>query len=305
MIPLPKSTYLRLLENRRRPAAKYRPDYPLVFFIFLSRFSFGLSIVSGILQIWTHFRETAVVNTIISLGCLLLAIASSLTHLGAPKGFMGMVKNIRSKLTWEIGLSGTLLLVLATNLVFLSTGIVGQGLVTAMGCVMLVVALSALISSGLAYQFATHPSWNTNLLPILYLLSGLALGFSSTCVALQVVEGTSFLRNTRIIPLILGILIFAQLLVGYGYVRYLRGFLHRTVLDLVKGKSSRLFWTYMSFTFILPLVIILGGLFQGGLELVLLVSLTIALLVGAYLERILFFSVEKPTYFFYFVGERG
>jgi hypothetical protein len=50
---------------------------------------------------------------------------------------------------------------------------------------------------------------------------------------------------------------------------------------------------------------ILGALFQGGLGFSSSVSLTVALLLGAYLERILFFSIEKPIYFFYYVGERG
>ncbi len=304
MTPLPKSTYLRLLENRRRPIARYRPDYPLVFFIFLSRLSFGVSIVSGILQISAHLRETVVVNTVISLGSLLLAIAISLTHLGAPKGFVGMIRNIRSRLTWEIGLSGVFLLILFLNLVFLSLDMWGKGVTAAMGWAMLVIALSALISSGLVYQFSTHPSWNTNLLPILYLFSGLILGFSFTCVVGQVVEGTSSFQHTRTIPFIFGTLILAQLSVGYEYIRYLKGFLHRTVHDLLRGKASRLFWTYMSLSFILPLLIILRALFRGGLELLPSISLTVALLVGAYLERILFFSIEKPIYFFYYVGER-
>ncbi len=304
MTPFPKSTYLRLLENKRRPIARYRPDYPLVFFIFLSRLSFGASVVSGTLQISAHLRETVVVNTIISLGSLLLAIAISLTHLGAPKGFVGMIRNIRSRLTWEIGLSGTLLPILFLNLVFLSLDMWGKGITLVMGWAMLVIALSALISSGLAYHFSTHPSWNTNLLPIFYLFSGLILGFSFTCVVAQVVEGTSPFQHMRTIPLILGTLILAQLWVGYGYIRYLKGFLHRTVHDLLRGKASRLFWTYMSLSFILPLLIILGALFRGGFEFLPSISLTAALLVGVYLERILFFSIEKPIYFFYYVGER-
>jgi len=304
MTPLPKSTYLRLLENRHRPIAGYRPDYPLVFFIFLSRFSFGVSIVFGILQISGGFEETVVVSNIIALGSLLLAIAISLTHLGAPRGFMGMIRNIRSRLAWEIGLSGVFLLIVFLNLVFLSLDMWGKGVTAAMGWAMLLVALSALISSGLAYQFSTHPSWNTNLLPIFYLFSGLILGFSFTCIVAQVVEGTSSFQQVRTVPFILGTLILAQLSVGYGYIRYLKGFLHRTVHELLRGRASRLFWTYMSLSFILPLLIISRALFRGGLELLPSISLTVALLVGAYLERILFFSIEKPIYFFYYVGEK-
>jgi DMSO reductase anchor subunit len=305
MTSLPKSTYLRLLENRCRPIARYSPDYPLAFFIFLSRFSFGVSVVSGILQISAYLGKTVVVNTVASLGCLLLAIAISVTHLGAPKGFMGMLRNICSRLTWEIGLSGALLLVLILNLLFLSLDMAGNGLTVAMGWTMILIAPSALLSSALAYQFLTHPSWNTNLLAVISLLSGLTLGFSFTCVAAQVVEGGSFPQSTRAIPLILGLLIFAELSVGYGYIRYLKGFLYRTVHDLLWGKSSILFWTYMSVSFALPLLIILRALLRGGLEFLPSVALAIALLFGVYLERILFFSIEKPIYFFYYMGERG
>jgi DMSO reductase anchor subunit len=277
----------------------------LVFFIFLSRFSFGVSIISGILQISGHLRETLVVNTVASLGSLLLAIAISLNHLGAPKGLMGMLRNIRSRLTWEIGLSGILLLILVVDLVLLSQDMSWEtGLIGAMGWIMIVIALSALISSALAYRFSTHPSWNTNLLPVIYLFSGLIVGLSFTYVAAQVVEGASSFQGPRTIPFILGLFILAQLSVGYGYIRYLKGFLHRTVHDLLRGKSSTLFWTYMSLYFILPLLIILRALFRGGLEFFPSITLTVLLLFGAYLERILFFSVEKPIYFFYYVGER-
>ncbi len=54
-----------------------------------------------------------------------------------------------------------------------------------------------------------------------------------------------------------------------------------------------------------PLLIILRALFRGGLEFFPSITLTVLLLFGAYLERILFFSVEKPIYFFYYVGERS
>lgn len=304
MTPFPKSTYLRLLENRRRPIARYRPDYPLVFFILLSRFSFGVSIVSGLLQTSAHLGKTVVVNTAVSLGCLLLAIAISLTHLGAPRGFLRMIRNIRSPLAWEIGLSGTLLFILALNLALLPLDMAGKGLAAAMGWVILAIALSALISSGLAYQFSSHPSWNTNLLPILYLFSGLILGLSFTCVVAQLTEGTLLLNHTRALPSILGLLIIAQLSVGYAYIRYLKGFLDQTVHNLLKGKPGKLFWAHMNLSFILPLVIILVALFRSGLELLPSLGLTVALLLGAYLERILFFSIEKPIYFFYYLGER-
>lgn len=304
MTALPKSTYLRLLENRERSISRYRPDYPLVFFIALSRFSFGISIVCGILQISGRFEGTRVVMNITALGSLLLAIALSLTHLGAPKGFMRMVRNIRSRLTWEIGLSGIFLPILVANLVFLSLDMGGTRVTAALGVIMLVIAVSALISSGFAYQFSTHPSWNTNLLPIIYLCSGLILGLSFTGVVAQVVETAPFLQYASITHFILGFLILAQLSVGYAYIRYLKGFLDRTTNELLRGKSSTLFWTYMNLSFILPLLIILVALFRGGFELLPSVSLTVALLLGAYLERILFFSIEKPIYFFYYVGEK-
>lgn len=304
MTSLPKSTYLRLLENRHRPIARYRPDYPLVFFILLSRFSFGIAVVSGILQISEYSAGTAVVNTVSSLACLLLAIAISMIHLDAPKGFMGMLRNIRSRLTWEIGLSGALLLVLILNLILLSLDMEGNGLIAAMGWIMIPIAASALLASALVYQFVTHPSWNTNLLPLISLLSGLALGLSFTCAAAQVADGESFFQSTRAIPLILGLLIFAQLSLSYGYVRYLKGFLHRTMHDLFRGKLSILFWTYMGASFALPFFIILRAIPRGGLEFLPSVALGMTLLFGVYLERILFFSIEKPVHFFYYMGEK-
>jgi len=305
MSPFSKSAYFRILENTQRSTVHFRPDYPLVVFMLLSRLSFGLGILSGVLQGFSvHFRDLATTTTLISGIILLIAVAASVMHLETPAGFMRMIRNPRSKLTWEIILSGLFFVVLLLNLALLTSGMPAGWMMTVMGWIMAIVASAAVVSTGFAFAFSTHPVWNSKLLPLIYFLSSLTMGLSFITFVAHLLKEPLPFYHPRVIPLAVGILILIQLEVSLEYLRYLRKFLDRALHELTMGISKKLVWAYAGFYFVFPLICASVGLFQEKTSFFVPLMLVISLIIGALFERILFFTLERPTFPFYFTAEK-
>ena len=169
--PLPKSSYLRLLEYQRQrmvlPA--YAADLPLLLFIFFSRISAGLSILSVFFPHSALWLGTAFC-------CMVLATAASVTHLTVPTRFFTMIINHRSPLVWEIRLAGALTASLGAQVLSDMGYLPGFGVILPWTSFSL--AILFLISTGWAYRFHTHPAWKTHILFGYYLASALMTGFA-------------------------------------------------------------------------------------------------------------------------------
>ncbi|MBW2368068.1 MAG: dimethyl sulfoxide reductase anchor subunit, partial [Deltaproteobacteria bacterium] len=77
------------------------PQYPLVFSTLLIRLAVGIAIV----HIVTSLGGTAVVKdwlvAVFSIGCIVLGVILSMTHLGKPQRFLNSFANPKSMLTLE------------------------------------------------------------------------------------------------------------------------------------------------------------------------------------------------------------
>ena len=171
--PLPKSSYLRLLEYQRQrivlPA--YAADLPLLLFIFFSRIAAGLSILSVFFPHSALWLGTAFC-------CMVLATAASVTHLTVPTRFFTMIINHRSPLVWEIRLAGALTASLGAQALSDMGYLPGFGVILPWTSFSL--AILFLISTGWAYRFHTHPAWKTHILFGYYLTSALmTVGWAS------------------------------------------------------------------------------------------------------------------------------
>jgi len=301
---LARSTYLRVLENRQRDPARFQPEYPLLVFMIAARFALGLAVFAGLLQMAARSPGVVVLNTAVALGCLVAALGVAMTHLGAPRRFTGMLRNPRSRLSWEVSLVGLLILLLAANLVVFWVSAPPHLLAWVLGLAIILVGLGGLTAMGLLFKLPAHPAWNTNLLPAVNLISGLILGMAFTWAAAHLLGDSFLLPRTALILAALGLLILIQLGVGGCYLNYLHGFLDQTLKDLRRGRTSRLWQVYLGAYFGLPLALIAWSLW-GRLGFPAGAGLLASLLAGVWLERVLFFSLEKPVFFFYFSGEKG
>jgi hypothetical protein len=280
--PLPKSAYLRLLKHQQETKVNaYAPDPPLVLFIFFSRVGAGLALV------FPYFRES-VFWLAISLGCMILATLSSIAHLSVPHRFLTMIRNNRSYLVWEIRLAGALTTCL--GLQFLS--LIGwfHGYRSTFPWINLALSVLFLLSTGWAYRFETHPAWKTSLLPLYYLASGVAVS-----LAIRSIEFPS-----SFIPLLFGALVLVKAFLLVLYRNHLETTSPTSLKKIVLGREKWIFLAFLWTDLLLPGLLTLALFIQGDF-IVLHCLFATSCLVGIFLERILFFWVERPIYFLSFI----
>jgi DMSO reductase anchor subunit len=282
--PLPKSSYLRLLEYQRQrmvlPA--YAADLPLLLFIFFSRIAAGLSILSVFFPHSVLWLGTA-------FGCMVLATAASITHLTVPTRFLTMIMNHRSPLVWEIRLAGALTASLGAQ-VLSDIGFLPGGFLPGFGVVLPWISFSLgilfIISTGWAYQFHTHPAWKTNILFCYYLASASMTGFALYSITFP----NLFFRLITVTLLCMeGFLILL-------YLNHLCKTSWTSLKRIDSGKDRRVSMAFLASVLLLPGLITFAPLFTKNLELFCAV-LALSSGVGIVFERILFFRLEQPVFF--------
>jgi DMSO reductase anchor subunit len=280
--PVPRSAYFRLMEHQRKiKVPSYEPDIPLILFISFSRVSAGLSMLSV-------FFADSLLWTSIALGFMVVATLASISHLSAPLLFFTMVRNSRSFVVWEIRLAGALTTFL--GLQCLSGWGWFQGLRPLFPWINFSLSLLFLISTGWAYRFETHPAWRTTILPVYYLLSAWMIGLA--------------LRSTGS-PIHPASPVYALLLAGQGvclvlYRKHLSLTSPTSLKKVVTEKEKWLFLAFLWTALLLPALVTFALFFEdhwNGYHFVLAGSC----LAGIFLERTLFFLVERPVYFLSFI----
>ena len=277
--PLPKSSYLRLLEYQRQrmvfPA--YAADLPLVLFIFFSRIAAGLSILSV-------FFPHSVLWLATAFCCMVLATAASITHLTVPTRFFTMIINHRSPLVWEIRLAGALTASLGAQVLSDLGFLPGFGVV--LPWTSLSLGILFLVSTGWAYRFHTHPAWKTNILFGYYWVSASMTGF-----ALYSITFPNFFFRLVTVTLLCA--------EGFLILLYLNHLCKTSWISLKRidsGKDRRISMAFLASVLLLPGLITFAPLFTKNLELFAAV-LALSSGVGTVLERILFFRLEQPVFF--------
>jgi DMSO reductase anchor subunit len=280
--PLPKSAYFRLLEHQKMTKLdSYPPDLPLVLFISFSRVAAGISLVSV-------FFPRSIVWSGVSLGSMILATLASIAHLSAPQRFLTMVINNRSHLVWEIRLAGAL--TTFQGLQFLSSLGWLQHYDPYFPWINFALSILFLLSTGWAYRFETHPAWRSSILPLYYLASALVVGLGLRSIQYPFAS----------VPFFFAVLLLAK----GGFLALYRNHLKMTsptslkkmVADPERGVFLAFFWTDL----LLP-ALFTFSMFVKGDFVILHCLLTTSSLVGIFLERVLFFWVERPVFFLSFI----
>ncbi len=277
--PLPKPTYLRLLEYQRQRMVSpaYASDLPLLVFIFFSRIAAGLSILSV-------FFPVSILWLDVAFSCMLLATAASITHLTVPSRFLTMIVNHRSPLVWEIRLAGALTGSLGAQLLS-HTGML-PGFETLLPWTSFSLGILFLISTAWAYRFHTHPAWKSNILPVYYLASAFMIGYTLYSVMVP----NPFFRLVTVT------LLCAQ---GFLVLLYLNHLCKTSWMSLKRidsGKDRRISLAFLTSVLLLPGIITFAPLFTKHLELFSAI-LALSSLAGVVFERILFFRLEQPVFF--------
>jgi len=283
---LPKPAYLRLLAYQKgEKVDSYQADWPLVLFISLSRIAAGLALI------YIFFPESALWSGV-SLGSMIVATLASITHLAAPRRFLTMAINNRSCLTWEIRLAGALGSFLGLQLLAWLPLPWPEWLLPwrlYLPWVNASLSLLFLFSTGWAYRFETHPAWRSALLPFYYLASALAVG-----LGLRSIQSPSPATPFFFAGLMLGKSLFLAF-----YRNHLKTTSPAFLRGIVSGKERGVFLAFLWTDLFLPVLLTLV-LFSIGRP-ILYSLFTASCLAGIFLERILFFWLEKPVFFLSFM----
>jgi len=277
--PLPKPSYLRLLEYQRQrmvfPA--YAADLPLLLFIFFSRIAAGLSILSVFFLHSVLWLGTA-------LCCMVLATAASITHLTVPTRFLTMIINHKSPLVWEVRFAGALTASLGAQVLSDLGFLPGFGII--LPWVSLSLAILFLVSTGWAYRFHTHPAWKTNLLPGYYLASAFMIGYALY----------SFTNPNPFFRLITVPLLCTEAFLVLLYLNHLCKTSWTSLKMIDSGKGRRISLAFLASVLFVPGLLTYAPLFTKHLEPFSAV-LGLSSLAGVVFERILFFRLEQPVFF--------
>jgi DMSO reductase anchor subunit len=280
--PLPKSAYFRLMEYQKKGKVdSYQPDLPLILFISFSRMAAGISLIS------IFFPESLLWSGV-SLGCMALATLASIAHLSVPRRFLTMAINNRSYLVWEIRLAGMLGTFL--GLQFLS----GLGLFQSYRFYFpwftFGLSILFLLSTGWAYRFETHPAWKTSLLPFYYLASALTVGLGLRSIQYPF----------EIVPFFFTALLITKGLLLVFYRNHLKVTSPTSLKKIIVDKERWVFLAFLWTDLLLP-ALLTFALFVDGEMVIFHCLFTTSCLVGIFLERILFFWVERPVFFLSFI----
>ncbi len=281
---LPKSAYFRLLEYQKKGKVdSYQPDLPLVLFISFSRMAAGISLV------FPFFPEATLWSGV-AFGCMMLATLASVAHLSVPQRFLTMTINSRSSLVWEVRLAGALGTCLGPQ--FLSeSGWFHFPYDFYSPWLNFGLSILFLLSTGWAYRFETHPAWRTPLLPLYYLASALAVGLGINSIQYPAAPVPFFFA---------ALLITKAVLLGL-YRNHLKITSPTSLKNVTVNRERWVFLAFLWADLLLPGLLTLA-LFVDGEVVVFHCLFTTSCLVGIFLERILFFWVERPVFFLSFIG---
>ncbi len=292
---LPKSYYYRLMHQSSR-TTRLRLDFPLVFFSFFSRLALGLGIMGGVWQLTGNQPVLSSHTLEIAFFFGILCIFTAQSHATDKRSLLHVFTNWKSLLTWEISSLILFLIILGVNSLCDYSGAVGRIPSITLATLIILFAFFTLIMTGVIYKFYSHPVWDTNWVTLITLTSSLVLGTltMSTLSALFF----PYLSQVELRFLLILALFFlaGQGLALIGFDQHWRRVCRKRALPV---RHSEVLYIYLGMNFYLPLILLAVGLsteraLQGGL---LFVLLLICLYGGVFLERYLFFYVERANFF--------
>ena len=298
MASLPQFAYFRLSEKRSREPVRYEPDYPLVLFVLFSRWSLGIAVVAGLMQIANHLPRLVTLSMMLALILIFTATLFSIFHLSDRIRFMAMMKNLRSRVSQEVIFAGVFMGLVAIDCLILLVFDPDDRIRILLAGAVIGFGLLALAATGWAYKFHAHPYWNTNILSVYYLISGLFWGASTIFWLVTLFFPFSHLGTSRSMPMVLAGFLLVLFLVGLAYVRYVRKDLSQRFRVNLKDKNGVLVILYALFVFVLPAVSLVASAVATQLLFYSSTFILLSLLVGAFVERVVFFSIESPHYMF-------
>ena len=154
-----------------------------------------------------------------------------------------------------------------------------------------VLSILFLLSTGWAYRFETHPAWKTSILPLYYLASALVVGLGLRSIQYPFAS----------VPFFFAALLLTKGLLLALYRNHLKMTSPTSLKKIVVDQERGIFLAFFLTDLLLP-ALLTFSMFVRGDFVIFHCLLTTSSLVGIFLERILFFWVERPVFFLSFIA---
>lgn len=216
-------------------------QWPLLIFSVLLGVSSGAMIFAGIGEIKGRFKSVRFLLGIVAFAAVVVGGLASAFHLGHPERALHILGNMGSAFSLELFSVGAMAVVSIVYAILAKKDFGGAAKV--FGILGAVVGVVLPLVAGSTYMMAARPVWGTFLLPVMFLGTGVGLGFLLAC-ALVLTKGDEDDKKLGLVLALVGVVVMAAVMVLY--VAWIAMAPHadesRSVMRLLAGDLALIFW---------------------------------------------------------------
>lgn len=216
-------------------------QWPLLIFSVLLGVSSGAMVFAGIGEVKGRFKSVRFILGIVAFAAVAVGGCASAFHLGHPERALHILGNMGSAFSRELFAVGAMAVVSLVYAVLAKKSF--EGAAKVFGIIGAVVGVVLPLVAGATYVMAARPVWDTFLLPVMFLGTGVGMGFLLAC-ALVFMKGDEDDKRFALTLALAGVVVMAVAMVLY--VAWIAMAPHadesRSIMRLVAGDLALAFW---------------------------------------------------------------
>lgn len=216
-------------------------QWPLLIFSVLLGVSSGAMIFAGIGEVKGRFKNVRFILGVVAFAAVAVGGCASAFHLGHPERALHILGNMDSAFSRELFAVGAMAVVSLVYAVLAKKSF--EGAAKVFGIIGAVVGVVLPLVAGATYVMAARPVWDTFLLPVMFLGTGVGMGFLLAC-ALVFMKGDEDDKRFALTLALAGVVVMAVAMVLY--VAWIAMAPHadesRSIMRLVAGDLALAFW---------------------------------------------------------------
>ncbi len=269
-----------------------KPHYPLVFSTLLIRLGVGVIIANIVMALAGKSDLDEWPVAVFSMGCVLLGVILSMTHLGKPQRFLHAFSNPKSMLTWEAVLTP---LLIGNIFIFAVGSYFGHiAWLIAIGKIGTVIfGLWLIYVTAKVYHLKARPAWSTTLVVYEFFLSAICMGILGY---IAIVPFFGKATNSGLVYLSgLAMIVLASEFVVTLYYRHYVRTVSQTASEVLRDTSSiSQYYLWIGLGLAVPFVLCTITLISGEIYRAMVLVCFLSFFLGALFWRVLFFKTATP-----------
>lgn len=216
-------------------------QWPLLIFSLLTGASAGVMVFVGIGELTKRFKQVRFLLAVVAFVLLAVGGCASVLHLGHPERALHILGNVSSGLSKELFAVGALAVLTFVYAILAKKNFDGAAKV--FGVLSLIAGLALPFVAGASYMMAARPAWDSVALPLMYLGTGIGMGFALSA-ALVLMKGDDKDASFAVKLALTGIAIAAVVTIAYVAWVAMAPYqdASRSIMRLVSGDLALCFW---------------------------------------------------------------